>query len=227
MENESDAGLFVYLSFIETDPVDGNAALQELMKRYEAMLRRHCRSICSRYPSSGMEEDELANATFYRAMQRASAYKPLDKEDAHPQEYIRYTAAWLCRIATHLVFDAGRRADRELPYEHEFSEPDSMAPADVAHLLVGSNPGRFDAADKPLIAQAFQSLKERSQLVVIWMLDKRQRSPSGRYMSRGAQPELARRLGTTPENVRQIWTRALADIGRAVKEARFRSRNRT
>lgn len=225
MENASDADLFVYLSFIETDPVDGNAALQELMRRYEAMLRRHCRRICPRYPSLGIEEDELANATFYRAAERASTYKPLDNQDAHPDEHRRHTMAWLCRIASNLLSDARRRADRELPYEREFSEPDSMSPADVAHLLVAANPGRFDAADKPLVAQAFAALKERSQLVVVWTLEKRQRSPGGRYMNRGAQTELARRLGTTPDNVRQIWTRALTSIGRAVKKARLAGRN--
>lgn len=227
MENETDASLFVYLSFIETDPVDGSAALRELMNRYGAILRRHCRRICSRYPSQEIDGDELENATFYRATQRASTYKPLEKEGAGSEDHIRYTTAWLCRIATNLLFDAGRREARNLPYEDECSEPDSMSPADVAHLLVGNNSGRFGTEDKPLVAQAFESLKERSQLVVIWMLDKRQRSPSGKYMSRGAQVELARRLGTTPANVRQIWTRALADMGRAVKDARFRNRNRT
>lgn len=227
MESETDASLFVYLSFIETDPVDGNAALQELMNRYGAILHRHCQRICSRYPSMGSDADELANATFYRAAQRASTYKPLEKGDAAPEDHVRYTAAWLCRIASNLLFDAKRRENRNLPYEHEFSEPDSMSSADVAHLLVGSNPGRFDTADKPLVAQAFASLAERAQLVVTWMLDKRQRSPSGRYMSRGAQAELAKRLRTTPANIRQIWTRALADICRAVKEARCRNRNRT
>jgi DNA-directed RNA polymerase specialized sigma24 family protein len=227
MENETDASLFVYLSFIGTDPVEGNAALQELMNRYGAILRRHCGRICSRYPSQEIDGDELENATFYRATERASTYKRLEKEGAGAEDHIRYTAAWLCRIASNLLFDARRREARNLPYEHEFSEPDSMSPADVAHLLVGSNPGRFGTADKPLVAQAFESLKERSQLVVIGMLDKRQRSPSGRYMSRGAQVELARRLGTTPANVRQIWTRALAGIYRTVKDARFRNRNRT
>jgi len=226
MENASDADLFVYLSFVETDPVYGNAALQELMKRYEAMLRRRCRRLCSRYPSLGMEEDELVNATFYRAANRASTYTPLDKNDAHPEDHKRYTAAWLYQIARHLLFDAGRRAARDLPYEEEFSDPDAMSATDVAHLLVGANPGKFDPADKPLVAQAFESLRERSQMVVVWMLDKRQRSPSGRYMSRGAQTELAKRLDTTPDNIRQIWTRALGQIGRAVKAARLRGGNR-
>lgn len=227
MKDESDADLFVYLQFIETDPVEGNAALQELMTRYGAILHRRCQRICSRYPSLEIDASELENATFYRAVERASRYKRLEREGAGPDDHKKYTAAWLGRIASNLFFDSWRRGNRALPYEDEASEPESMSPADVAHLLVGNNPGRFDAADKPLVAQAFESLKERSQLVVVWMLDKRQRSPSGRYMSRGAQAKLAERLETTPANIRQIWTRALADICRMVKEARLRNRNKT
>jgi RNA polymerase sigma factor (sigma-70 family) len=226
MESESDASLFVYVGFLETDPADGNAALRELMRRYGAIVRRHCQRVCAKYPSLHADADELANATFYRASQRASTYKPIDKPDAQPDEYRRYTAAWLCRIAANLLFDAGRQNERALPYEHRASEPDEMPPADVAVLLAGNCADRFNSSDKPLISEVFASLPERSRLVVVWMLDKRQRSPSGRYMNRGAQVELATRLGTTPANVRQIWTRALAAINQGVKELRAR-RTRT
>jgi RNA polymerase sigma factor (sigma-70 family) len=226
MEGESDADLLVYLCFIESDPVDGEAALRELMRRYEAVLRRRCQRICSGYPLLGMEADDLVNATFYRAFERASTYKPLEKPDAHPDEHKRYTAAWLFQIATNLLIDAGRKAGRELPYEDEPSDPDAMSAADVAHLLVGSNPGRFDPQDKPLVAKAFATLPERTRLVVVWTLDKRQRSPGGRYMNRGAQSELARRLDTTPANIRQIFTRALSQIHQVVKDARRGTQSR-
>jgi RNA polymerase sigma factor (sigma-70 family) len=226
MESESDASLFLFLAFLDTDPSDGNAALRELTRRYGAILRRHCVRVCAKYPSLQTDPDELVNSTFYRAAQRASTYKPLDKPDVAPDDHKRYTAAWLCRIARNLLIDAGRQDGRELPYEQSVSEPDAMSPQDVAHLLTGSNPGRFESADKPLIAEAFASLNERAQLVVVWMLEKRQRSPSGRYMNRGAQVALADRLGTTPANVRQIWTRALAAMGRAVKDARNRRTKR-
>lgn len=227
MESETDADLFVYLSFHETDPDDANAALQELMKRYGAILRRHCQRICSKFPSLGIAWDDLENATFLRAMQRASTYKPLEKDGAQLEDHIRYTAAWLCKIARNLIIDAKRQEDRDLPFEREFSEPSSMSPTDVAHLLVGSNPGQFDPTDRPLLAQAFESLGERSQLVVAWMLDKRQRSPSGKYMCRGAQMELAKRLDTTPANIRQIWIRSLNRLRQRIKDAHSRNRSRT
>src|SRR5437762_8824540 len=121
IENESDAGLFIYLSFLETDPVHANVALRELMRRYGAILGGHCRRLCARFPSLGIDGDELANATFYRASERASTYKPLDKDGADAEDHMRYTRAWLCKIASNLLFDAGRSEDRELPYEREFS----------------------------------------------------------------------------------------------------------
>ena len=37
MDDESDGSLFTFLEFINPDPVEGNAALAELMRRYEAI----------------------------------------------------------------------------------------------------------------------------------------------------------------------------------------------
>lgn len=225
-KEESDAGLFVYMSFSETDPAEAEAALRELQRRYAFILSKHCHRICVRYPSLDLDGDALVNATFWQAYQRAASYRALDKQDALPEEHLRYTAAWLCRIAKHLLIDEWRRDNRALPYEREPSDPDAMSPADVAALLAGTNLATFESADKPVLAQAFASLPERAQIVVIWMLDKRQRSPGGKYMSRGAQMELARRLGTSEANIRQIWTRTLTRLGKAVKDGRCRKRGR-
>ena len=38
MENETDGSLFEFLQFFDTDPTEANAALRELMRRYEAIL---------------------------------------------------------------------------------------------------------------------------------------------------------------------------------------------
>ena len=221
--NESDRSLFTYLAFYETDPIEANNALCELMRRYEAMLRYRCSQICHKFPSLEISGDELTNRTFLKATQRAATYKPLEKVNAKPEEHIRYTSAWLFKIAQRLLFDIGRQSDRALPYEQEITDPIPLSPTDVAALLVGANPGPFGSSDKRFIAQAFESLREDWQIVVVWTVDKQMRSPSGRYMNRGSLTALADRLHTTPANIRQIRKRAYDAIGRAVKQARMNS----
>ena len=224
MQKETDGSLFTFLSFQETDRVEANQALGELMRRYEAVLRRRCNRVCARFPSLDISGDELTIRTFLRATERASTYKPLKDPGATSAEHAKYTSAWLFRIARNLLFDLGRQSNRLHPYERNISEPSPIAPADVAALLVGANPGRFESADTPHIARAFSTLSEKSQLVVTWTLDKQLRSPSGRYMNRGSLTALANRLGTTPANVRQIRKRAFDSIGKAVKHARMTNR---
>ena len=220
MEDESDGGLFTFLEFIDTDPVEGNAALAELMRRYEAILRRRCDRICRQFPSLAISGEDLTNRTFWRAVCHAGTYKALDKVDAALTDHVRYTSAWMFAIARNLLFDLGRDVGRPRPFERKITEPEPLSPEDIAALLKVSNPGQFQPADYPVIVQTFEALKEEWQIVIVWTLDKRQHSRSGRYMNRGSVPELARRLQTTDANIRQIRRRALRVIGDAVACAR-------
>ena len=220
MEDESDGSLFTFLEFIDTDPVEGNAALAELMRRYEAILRRRCDRICRQFPSLAISGDELTNQTFLRVVRHAGTYKALDKVDAVPTDHVRYTSAWMFTIARNLLFDIGRDVDRPRPFEREITEPEPLSSEDVAVLLQVSNPGQFQPADYPVITQTFENLKEEWQIVIVWTLDKRQHSRGGRYMNKGSVPELARRLQTTDANIRQIRHRALKKISDAVARGR-------
>ncbi len=220
MEDESDGSLFTFLEFIDTDPVEGNAALAELMRRYETILRRRCDRICRQFPSLAISGDELTNQTFLRVVRRAGTYKALDKVDAVPADHVRYTSAWMFTIARNLLFDIGRDVNRPRPFEREITEPEPLSPEDIAVLLKVSNPGQFQPADYPVITQTFENLKEEWQIVIVWTLDKRQHSRGGRYMNKGSVPKLARRLQTTPANIRQIRHRALKKIGDAVARGR-------
>jgi len=220
MDDESDGSLFTFLEFIDTDPVEGNAALAELMRRYQAIVRRRCNRLCERFPSLGVSGDELANETFYKATLGAATYVPLDKPVSAQDDHTRYTAAWLFKIARNFLYDLGRDVGRPRLFEREITEPDPMSSEDVAALLGTGNPGKFGASDIPTIAKAFEELPEKSQIVIIWTLDKRQHSRGGRYMNRGSVPELKELLGTTEANIRQIRHRALAKIGDAVTRSR-------
>lgn len=227
MENESDESLFTYLQFFETDPAEGNAALAELMKRYEATLRRRCNWLCRKYPSLGLAGEDLTGQTFWKAIQGASTYKSIAKIDATQRDQFQYTGAWLFRIAQNLLYDLGRDAERERAYERDITEPQSLSPVDVAALLVEGELDELDPADRPLVARAFDSLTERAQTVVVWTVDKRQHSPTGAtYMNRNSVTELANRLDTTTANIRQIRKRAFDEIKRAVKEVKKNSRGK-
>lgn len=173
MENESDGKLFSYLALIEAEPMKGNAALGELMRRYQGILCRRCDRLCDNFPSLALVGDDLTNLTFWKATQRASTYKALDKPEVGADDHIRYTSAWLFTIAQRLLFDMGRQADRPLPFEREISEPAELSATDVAALLVDGHSERFEAADKPAVARAFTSLNEEWQMVVVWTVDKR------------------------------------------------------
>ena len=220
MEDESDGSLFTFLEFIDTDPVEGNAALAELMRRYEAILRRRCDQVCRQFPSLDISGDELTNQTFLKAVRHAGTYKAMGKVNATPADHVRYTSAWMFAISRNLLFDIGRNVGRQRLFEREITEPEPLSSEDIAVLLKVSNPGQFQPVDYPVIVQTFETLKEEWQIVIVWTLDKRQHSRGGRYMNRGSVPELARQLRTTDANIRQIRRRALKKIGDAVAHAR-------
>lgn len=226
MEDESDGSLFTYLVFIDSDPVEGNAALAELMRRYEAIVRRRCDRLCKRFPLLNVTGDELTNDTFLRAVQRAITYSPIGNEDASTDDRIRYTAAWLLTIAQNLLYDVGRDVGRPRAFEREISEPEPLPAEDLAALLAAKNPEQLNSSDIPAIIQAFEQLNEKSQIVIVWTLDKREHSRGGRYMNRGSVPELVKLLGTTEANIRQIRLRAMKKIGAYVAQARKTNRGR-
>ena len=226
MEDESDGSLFTYLEFIDSNPVESNAALAELMHRYEAIVRRRCDRLCRRFPLLNVTGDELTNDTFLRAVQRASTYSPLGNADASSDDQIRYTAAWLLTIAQNLLYDVGRDVGRPRAFEREITEPEPLPAEDVAALLTVKNPKQFGSSDIPAIIQAFEQLNEKAQIVIVWTLDKREHSRGGRYMNRGSVPELEKLLGTTDANIRQIRLRALKKIAVCVAQARKTNRGR-
>lgn len=216
MEEESDDGLFVYLAFIDTEPADGNRALAELMRRYEAIVSRRCQNLCRRYPTLGLSGDDLVNLTFLKAVDRAETYRAIDNPNATIDECRRYTIAWLFTIARNLLWDRGRNTLAPLPFASVDPEPEALSSNDIAALVVASKPDLYSSANVRDIALAFEELPEQSQVVLLWTLDRRKFSPSGAYMRRGSVADLADRLETTDANVRKIRQRAFERIKQAV-----------
>lgn len=222
MENETDGSLFEFLQFFDTDPTEANAALRELMRRYEAILSRRCERFCTRYPALGYSGADLAQDTFWKAVQRAETYRPLENADAKPAECQKYTLAWLFKIAQRRLFDVARHADRPAPFEKNASDPEPMGDDELAAALVRRYQDRFEVSDAPAVSVAFEQLDERSRLVLLWTIDMRSRTPGGEQMMRGSLTTLADRLCTTPDNLRQIRKRAIDTLSRAIKSSRQR-----
>lgn len=216
MKSESDADLFTYMEFMDSDPVVANAALAELMQRYQAIIHRRCAYLCSKFPAL-MDADELTAMTFHRACVRAETYKP----SADPSTNNKYTAAWLLRIATNLLYDQGRNVNRERPFESVISNPQAMSDDDMVINLTDDSPSRFNKNDRIILISALNTLNEKQRMVLLWTFDKRQHSPTGaRYMNRFSMKELACQLETTEQNVRQIRKRALDKIETFVKNSK-------
>ena len=224
MEEESDDGLFVYLAFYQSDRKDGDRALAELMRRYEAVVARRCNGLCRRYPSPRLTGDELTSLTFLRAVERAEKYEAIGNPEATEDETRRYTAAWLFTIARNILWSHGRNPAAPLPYESIDPEPDALSATDVAVLAVDAYPDKFSSNDIEHIAEAFDSLSDQAQTVMIWTLDRRKLSPKGTHMWRGSATDLAHRLDTTAENVRKIRERALKKMVAAVTSRTSRGR---
>jgi len=213
MEAESDGALLYYISCRETaaDRALSDAATREFYRRHAASLLRSCRRICSHF-GSFVDAEDLFQATIARAVQRAETFR----EGDDPSRERRRTLSWLSSIARNLLVDALRNPKRGGPItgEQEKIAVEDYSSEDFASLYCDGKVVPRDIQTLRLIREGFETLDERTRLVLMHTVLQRQRSPKGSYMYRGSVQALAKELGVSPVNIRRIrrlGVKALSD----------------
>jgi RNA polymerase sigma-70 factor (ECF subfamily) len=151
-----------------------------IVQRYEAAVRRFCRS----RTRSEADADDAVQDTFLRFLRRS-------------EQKIRSNEAWLITAASRACADINRRHQRE--ERHTSGTGDvSRAPDDDPRL---SDNGQHDpvklTTEHLTVSRLLRNLNDRDRLVLTHL-----------YLL-GADPEqLARYLGVTANNLRQIAHRA-------------------
>ncbi|MEZ4219812.1 MAG: sigma-70 family RNA polymerase sigma factor [Polyangiaceae bacterium] len=161
---------------------------------YGALLKRQRRLL----DVAAMSAEDLVQDTFRRAFERAHTFKPDAELDQERKR--RRARAWLGRIAHNLLAD-------QLRGLHEVSASPYLeqVPSDEREEAPPSTP------EVKLMRQALETLSEREQ-DVLRVTALYQHAGSHQRLPNDVSQNLARRWGTSNENVRAIRSRALKKV---------------
>ncbi len=207
LTNETDAGLLVFMGLAGADPVCARAAWEAFYRRHVEYLYRVCLRAYGRLLGGEAGVADLVAETFRAAYENAGKFDPAGIDSP---ERLRWRArAWLGWIARRLVQDIlrgrGRLPTRSLELDHwqQVAEPEQ--------------PGAGGSAEQQAVRQAVESLTEREQLVIRTTFQWYRADKAHQRLPNDVAAELARTLGTTSENLRQIRRRALKKIADFVR----------
>lgn len=206
-----DEDLFLYIA-VDQDTPEGKYALEELWKRHGSWLFSKCLKVCNIYNQGSAIAEDLASATFAKAIDRAETYKPAENENN--EKNIRRTRKWLGTIAERLLIDGFRNPNRAVyasPIDFDIAL-DQFSTQDFVEWFIQQNDVRHFANIPDVIGKAFEELNSREQRIIIETVMQRDKSPSQNYVLRGTSTRLANELGIRPDSVRQIRKRALSKI---------------
>lgn len=200
-----DSELLNDMAGADADATRAEKTWEEFYRRHYDYLLNLCRNVYSRQ-IGGARVSEVVQDVFVKAFRRAGTFQPGDGESADENRW--HVRGWLGSILKNAVSDL---------YRHE---PQEVFNEDM-ELFPDSDPGGQDSdADPPIgpLEKAFIELEEREREVLretmLWHNPgaRQQRMPSD------ALQVLATRLNTTPANIRQIRSRAIAKLKRAMGE---------
>jgi RNA polymerase sigma factor (sigma-70 family) len=216
LEEETDECLFLCMAFDAEEPELSRRAFDVLYRRYSKAIYARCLGLCRRYRQGDTVAENLVADTFYKAKVKAETFRGSDDPD--PTVVRRRTIGWLCKIAERLLFDKLRNprrpgvldeVDMDVHVEHYSAQ-------EFATLFMKQSGVQATLRHYQLVAEAFDALQERTQIVLLETLLQREYSPSEQYMRRGSVRALAQRVGTTPENIRRIRLKGMRAINEYV-----------
>jgi RNA polymerase sigma factor (sigma-70 family) len=172
-------------------------AFRVFYERHREYLFYICnRKYCHELGADAVQD--LVQDTFVRVLEKAHTFRADDT--LSPDASLRRTRGWLQRIAENLFNDHHRR-NTSIPTE----------PLTDAHIVHTSMPAENDSQDSQdskqmkIIKDALNSLTEREQDIMRTVY---QWYDSGKNLPEHVIEELTQRYDTTPENIRQILSRA-------------------
>lgn len=217
MAKESDGTLLYYMSCQggQADIALSNAAGREFHRRHMGALLARCERICRNVGAPSGFDEELAAATFAKAVEKADRFA--DAPDATNEA--RRTQGWLSTIARNLLVDSLRNPNRPGPITGSKDDvpSDDYSDEELAAMLCDGKALPRDRETIRLVREALPTLPERTQIVLVQTVLQRTTSPKATYMYRGSAAALAKRLGTTPENVRRIRKNGLKELANYIR----------
>jgi len=196
-----DSGLLAQMARVDSDAAGAEKAWEEFYRRHYDYLFKVGRGLYARQIGEG-PVFEAVQEVFVKAFRRASTFEACNSESA--DEHRRHVRAWLGSILRNTVSDLYRQEPEEVFIEDLESIPDPKQ-------------GVYDSDEEPPMGpleKAFTELEENEREVLretmLWHNPRaqQQRMPSA------ALQALATRLNTTPTNIRQIRSRAIAKLKR-------------
>lgn len=209
---ESDADLLQLISWRAEYPGEAKARFEAFHARHAKFLYGACLKRFGGKLPTYMTVEDLVGDTFVRVLERAGTFSAGGETD--PAALRRLTRGWLLAIAHNVLADAYRdrltleeRRDAEFFEEWEFVEP----PEDSPRVR--------------LVGRAFQeALDERERDVLRTTMMWNKPGAKQQRLPNDVSRDLAKRIRTTPENIRKIRASALAKV-KAFIEANDNSLN--
>jgi RNA polymerase sigma factor (sigma-70 family) len=201
---ESDDDLLVFITWKNDDPAAACEAWAELYRRHVNYLFGVCYIAFGKTLKSRDRVADLVTDTFKRVYEHADSFKPSGVKDTDAMR--KRVRAWLGTIARRLFLDRLPATDNQpAECQLELDHWQNIAQLDAP-----------DDCDSPLIAAvkiAFQKvLTQREQEVLRVTLHWYDPNSDHQRLPNEVAAELAKHLGTTPENLRKIRERALAKL---------------
>ncbi len=168
---------------------------------FRVFYERHCgylfyicnRKYCHELGADAVED--LVQKTFIRAFEKAHTFRADDT--LSPDDSLKRTRGWLRRIAANLLRDS---------YRHNTSIPtEPLTDAHISMLAENHPQDSEDSEKMKLIKDALNTLTEREQDIIRTVY---QWYEPGKNLPAHVIEELTQRYNTTPENIRQILSRA-------------------
>ena len=212
LTDETDADLLVYMAMADEDAPCARAAWEVFHQRHAPYLYRVCLRAYGDLLGGEAGAADLVADTLRGAYENAHKFDPAGMTD--PRRLRLRARGWLGWIARRQVQDLlrgrARLATRSLELDQWQQVP------------AGERPPRGPSPREQRVRQALELLTPREQLVIRVTFQWYQADKAHQRLPNDVSADLAKTLGTTPENLRQIRRRALrkiADLVRSFAEA--------
>jgi DNA-directed RNA polymerase specialized sigma24 family protein len=201
--SENDADLLWYMAQREADAEGARDAGDEFARRHRAFLQRRCRLAYADLLGNDRDVEDLVQSTLLRAFERASRFSR--RGAVTVEEITGRVRGWLLRIATRVFQDVARGRDPPMvEIVDDGAVEDTSESADT--------PTGLPPDDLRRVAEAWERLTSNEQEVLRLTLQWYDPGREHQRLPSGVAEDLARRLETTPENLRQIRRRGLRKI---------------
>ncbi|KPK85460.1 MAG: hypothetical protein AMJ81_03550 [Phycisphaerae bacterium SM23_33] len=207
LSGQTDADLLAHMAMAGEDPGAARAAWEVFYRRHVAYLYGVCLRAYGALLGGPAGAADLTADAFRLAYENADKFDPAGIAD--PERLRLRARAWLGWIARRLVQET-LRGRRRVPTKSLRLDHWQQVPA-------ADRPERAPSPDERLVHQALASLNEREQLVIRTTFQWYRPEKRHQRLPNEVAAELARTLGTTPENLRQLRRRALRKIAEFVR----------